>query len=104
MKAPAPWLLLDVGNTAIKWRLADADGLQDPSGVAATGASLCETLKTHEWKAVALSSVAGEMADAALLTALKTIRAVPVWQARAESSCLGVVNRYAQPARMGVDR
>ena len=104
MKAPAPWLLLDVGNTAIKWRLADADGLQDPSGVAATGASLCETVKTHEWKAVALSSVAGEMADTALLTALKTVRSVPVWQARAESSCLGLVSCYAQPARMGVDR
>ena len=104
MKAPTPWLLLDVGNTAIKWRLADADGLRDPSGVAATGASLCESVKTHEWNAVVLSSVAGEVADTALLTALKTVRSVPVWQARAESSCLGLVSCYAQPARMGVDR
>ena len=104
MKAPTPWLLLDVGNTAIKWRLADADGLRDPSGVAATGASLCESVKTREWNAVALSSVAGEVADTALLTALKTVRSVPVWQARAESSCLGLVSCYAQPARMGVDR
>ncbi len=104
MKAPTPWLLLDVGNTAIKWRLADADGVRDPSGVAATGASLCESVKTREWNAVALSSVAGEVADTALLTALKTVRSVPVWQARAESSCLGLVSCYAQPARMGVDR
>ena len=104
MKAPTPWLLLDVGNTAIKWRLADADGLRDPSGVAATGASLCESVKTHEWNAIVLSSVAGEVADTALLTALKTVRSVPVWQARAESSCSGLVSCYAQPARMGVDR
>lgn len=104
MKAPTPWLLLDVGNTAIKWRLADADGLRDPSGVAATGASLCESMKTHEWNAIVLSSVAGEVADTALLTALKTVRSVPVWQARAESSCSGLVSCYAQPARMGVDR
>ena len=104
MKAPTPWLLLDVGNTAIKWRLADADGLRDTSGVAATGASLCESVKTHEWNAIVLSSVAGEVADTALLTALKTVRSVPVWQARAESSCLGLVSCYAQPARMGADR
>ena len=97
MKAP-------LANTAIKWRLADADGLRDESGVVATGESLCESVKTHEWGAVALSSVVGEVADTALLTVLKTIRAVPVWQARAESSCLGLVSRYAQPARMGVDR
>jgi type III pantothenate kinase len=102
--APAPWLLLDVGNTAIKWRLADADGLREQNGVAATRASLCESVNTHEWKAVALSSVAGEVADTALLAALKAIRAVPVWQARAESSCLGLVSRYPEPARMGVDR
>ena len=104
MIAPAPWLLLDVGNTAIKWRLADADGLREQNGVAATRASLCESVNTHEWKAVALSSVAGEVADTALLAALKAIRAVPVWQARAESSCLGLVSRYPEPARMGVDR
>ena len=72
--------------------------------MAATGASLCESVKTREWNAVALSSVAGEVADTALLTALKTVRSVPVWQARAESSCLGLVSCYAQPARMGVDR
>ena len=72
--------------------------------MAATGASLCESVKTHEWNAVALSSVAGEVADTALLTALKTVRSVPVWQARAESSCSGLVSGYAQPARMGVDR
>lgn len=104
MIAPAPWLLLDVGNTAIKWRLADADGLREQNGVAATRALLCEAVNTHEWKAVALSSVAGEVADTALLAALKAIRAVPVWQARAESSCLGLVSRYPEPARMGVDR
>ena len=104
MIAPAPWLLIDVGNTAIKWRLADADGLREQNGVAATRASLCESVNTHEWKAVALSSVAGEVADTALLAALKAIRAVPVWQARAESSCLGLVSRYPEPARMGVDR
>jgi type III pantothenate kinase len=44
------------------------------------------------------------VADTALLTALKTVRSVPVWQARAESSCSGLVSCYAQPARMGVDR
>ena len=104
MKVPAPWLLLDVGNTAIKWRLADAHGLQNPSGVADAAASLCQSVKTYEWQAVALSSVAGEAADTALLAALQTIRSAPVWQARAETSCLGLVSSYSEPGRMGVDR
>lgn len=45
MRTLAPWLLLDVGNTAIKWRLADEHGLLEPGGIAADLKVLQEELR-----------------------------------------------------------
>jgi len=45
MRTLTPWLLLDVGNTAIKWRLADEHGLLEPGGIAADLKVLQEELR-----------------------------------------------------------
>ena len=58
MTTMAPWLLLDVGNTAIKWRLADEHALLDSSGVAADLSALREALRGVAWQTSAVSSVA----------------------------------------------
>ena len=56
--ALAPWLLLDVGNTAIKWRLADEHGLLESGGVAADLSVLREALRGVAWQAAAAKTQA----------------------------------------------
>jgi len=71
MRTLAPWLLLDVGNTAIKWRLADEHGLLEPGGIAADLKVLQEELRDVTWQRVAVSSVATDEFDASLCASLK---------------------------------
>jgi len=104
MSDASQWLLLDVGNTAIKWRLGDASALGGASGAAATLDDLVAGLPAPSWCEVAISSVAGAPADAALTQALQDLKAVPVWQAESTAEFQGLVNSYATPQTMGVDR
>ena len=54
------WLLLDVGNTAIKWRLTHADCLLTPGGaVTDNDALLPVVVEDQPWSAVGISSVLG---------------------------------------------
>ena len=103
MAAP-PFLLLDLGNSAIKWRLGDAHGLRQDGGESDTIAALCTALADYRWCHVALASVASDKADSELIDALQSLRETPVWRAVPQSACLGVTNSYADPRTMGVDR
>lgn len=102
--AASPFLLLDVGNSAIKWRLGDAHGLRQDGGESDTIAALCTALADYRWCHVALASVASDEADSELIDALQSLRETPVWRAVPQSACLGVTNSYADPHTMGVDR
>ena len=102
--AASPFLLLDVGNSAIKWRLGDAHGLRQDGGESDTIAALCTALADYRWCHVALASVASDEADSELIDALQSLRETPVWRAVPQSACLGVTNSYADPRTMGVDR
>jgi len=102
--AASPFLLLDVGNSAIKWRLGDAHGLRQDGGESDTIAALCTALADYGWCHVALASVASDEADSKLIDALQSLRETPVWRAVPQSACLGVTNSYADPHTMGVDR
>ena len=104
MTEQTPWLLIDVGNTAIKWRLADAEGLLDAGGSASDVSSLCQAVESENWGTAGLASVASDAADAELVAALTARGARVVHRATAQSSCLGLVSSYAEPERMGVDR
>ena len=64
MTEQMPWLLIDVGNTAIKWRLANAEELLDAGDSVSDVSSLCEAVEAERWGAVGLASVAGDAADA----------------------------------------
>ena len=104
MTEQTPWLLIDAGNTAIKWRLANAEALLDVGGSVSDVLSLCERVKAEPWGVVGLASVASDSADAELITALTASGARVVHRATAQSNCLGLVSSYAEPERMGVDR
>ena len=104
MTEQTPWLLIDVGNTAIKWRLASAEGLLDAGGSASDVSSLCKAIESEQWSAVGLASVASDAADAELIAALTASGARAVHRATAQATCLGLVSSYAVPERMGVDR
>ena len=104
MTEQTPWLLIDVGNTAIKWRLANVEGLLEVGGSAPDVSSLCQAIEAERWGIAGLASVASDSADAELIAALTASGARAVHRATAQSSCLGLVSSYAEPERMGVDR
>ena len=104
MSSKLPWLLLDVGNTAIKWRLANAEGLLDIGGTVPDVASLCQHVEAERWGVAGLASVASDAADAELIAVLTASREATVHRATAQATCLGLVSSYAEPERMGVDR
>jgi type III pantothenate kinase len=96
---------LDSGNSRIKW------GVHDGVGWLAQGAvSHAELGKLAEqlapWLAaekILLANVAGELAAQAIRQTLNAWRAD--WQeVRSEASRCGVINGYANPAQLGVDR
>ena len=47
MTEQTPWLLIDAGNTAIKWRLANAEGLLDAGGSVSDVVSLCRRVEAE---------------------------------------------------------
>ena len=105
MNEVLPWLLLDVGNTAIKWRLAHAEGLLDRGGRAASDPqALCEALTGVRWSQAALTSVAGSSFDREVVARLSEVGDAPVWQGVAEPSRFGLTNAYQPPASIGADR
>ena len=104
MTSQTPWLLVDVGNSAIKWRLASAEGLVDVGGSVSDVSSLCQHVEAERWGIVGLASVASDVADAELIAALTASGATAVHRATAQATCLGLVSSYAEPERMGVDR
>jgi type III pantothenate kinase len=99
-----PWLLLDVGNSAIKWRLASASGLFSEGGRADDVATLSAMLEGRDWYRVAIASVAADSRDTTLAEVASAGRPVEVHYATADAELLGLRNRYPAPQSLGVDR
>ena len=104
MSSQLPWLLLDVGNTAMKWRFADSSGLLEAGGSVPDLTALGAVLEGQEWALACIASVAGDAADAELLTELSQRSDAPVHMATTAPSAPGLVNGYREPESMGVDR
>ncbi|HEX7381525.1 MAG TPA: type III pantothenate kinase [Nevskiaceae bacterium] len=99
-------LLLDVGNSRVKWTVADGDQLEPVlhalhEGDAAAALDRVTLPKVDEaW----ISDVTGPASREALSKLLRTkCGAVPRFAA-AQARCLGLRCAYARPARLGVDR
>ncbi|MFT5710249.1 MAG: type III pantothenate kinase [Halioglobus sp.] len=100
-------LQMDVGNSSAKWRLVVGD-----SSVAQRGEySADDTHTLRQLLSIStapdkiwISSVADELSEAKLRGILVGQWGVEPWFARSEKQTNGLVNSYANPARMGVDR
>ena len=99
-------LAVDTGNTRTKWALFDADGSTVDHGVVENAelASLAARWRTlpelqHALVAcVADATVAGELRETIAVTGC------PVKWVRSSAAACGVVNGYANPEQLGVDR
>lgn len=100
-------LELDLGNTRAKWRIIQAQNQIVTHGVAETA----EWLEGHfpsvwqgEINRIRVASVLSETTERVLAKKIESHLTVPFELARSISSCNGVVNSYAEPGRLGVDR
>lgn len=100
-------LLIDQGNTRIKWALADAGALVDGASGAVVGDTL--DLDRLPWPPlpigqVVLASVAADVRADRLVQQLRAGLACPVVRIRTQSRWHDLVNGYVRPDDLGVDR
>jgi type III pantothenate kinase len=103
-------LLLDVGNSRVKWALTDGRAWHAGEGFAHAAATLVAQLD-RTWGALApparvvASNVAGADVQGAITAWLQARwPGVPVHFLAASAAAHGVINRYREPARLGADR
>lgn len=106
MTASSPLLLIvDSGNTQVKWGLHDGSNWLKQGMVAQTGRALLD----REWQDlrepahIVVSNVASAHTKAALSELFSRWSAEPQWVAAVAYQC-GVRNYYADPAQLGSDR
>jgi type III pantothenate kinase len=103
-------LLIDLGNTRLKWALLKADGTLSTQHAAVHrgwqsqdfAQALAKSLRRKP--AVWIVSVAAPAVQAKLTRALKTLAIPHVHFIETTVACAGVRNGYREPWRLGVDR
>lgn len=106
MSAPT-YLLLDCGNSRIKWRQQSGAsivdyGTLDPGALAAASIDGLAALAENS-AGVLVASVAGDAVNERLRAVLQSVGAVS-WFATAPPTLDGLVNSYREPRLLGVDR
>ena len=102
-------LLFDVGNTRLKWGVADDGEIRRTGHIAQdklreTGLAALTTRLPSRVDRVMVSNVAGPTFATRLAGVIGAHCRRDVHFARTSRSALGVTNGYSQPRRMGVDR
>lgn len=105
-------LLIDIGNSRLKWVVLPSLAAPLPSvnarlheGTPATAISaLAALVPAAECTAVCIAHVMGAAHEAAMTTAVQTVFGTTPRYARSSAECGGLKNAYADPARLGVDR
>lgn len=104
-------LLIDVGNTRLKWATVAAGPLSAGRPVALDAPTLADALGeafaalAGRIDGVFVSSVVSDARETELRALLETaLPGVPVSFVRSPAHALGVRNAYAEPQRLGVDR
>jgi type III pantothenate kinase len=101
------YLLLDCGNSRIKWRLQSGASILDQGTLeqAALASARTDGLAALAGNSagVLVASVAGDAVNARLRTALDAA-GVSAWFATSRATLDGLVNSYREPERLGVDR
>lgn len=96
-------LQLDVGNSALKWRLCSGCSCVKRGMMARGDTAELPTLDSAP-RAVWIASVAGQAYETELRSTIAARWDVEPWFARSSAAACGVTNSYASPERMGVDR
>lgn len=99
-------LLLDIGNSRLKWALADEAGLRDVGALEHGGDPTVAIAQIPDGAdgAVLVSQVMGVKHEPAILRALRRRFGAVPRLARVEPECAGLRVAYAEPQRLGVDR
>ncbi len=100
-------LLIDVGNTRLKWVVSNEDGWQQTPTAIRWPAS--DGLPWSAWRAarvsrVGIASVVGSTLTAELASTIGAQLGVAVRQPFAEAAWRGLRSAYPQPWRLGIDR
>ena len=102
-------LLVDIGNTRVKWACAEGDTLSGHDGFTYTRDTLAGLLASH-WRSLAqpeqvcIASVADTGTTAEVLVYTRKTWSLEPRQAVTEKERAGITNAYAQVSAMGVDR
>ena len=100
-------LFLDIGNTAMKWRLYDGASMRQGDAVHRREWADLAAMTDIEWHRlgrIEVASVAGHQADAELQAQICSLARVRPRFYYSRASDAGVVNAYNSPERLGVDR
>ncbi|HET7370615.1 MAG TPA: type III pantothenate kinase [Gammaproteobacteria bacterium] len=101
-------LLIDLGNSRIKWAWSDGSGLRDRGAARYGGRPLAEVLEPmasdEAPRRVVVASVAARTINDELTIWLRGRYHLAPTLLRAEAAAFGVRNAYKEPARLGVDR
>lgn len=91
-------LLIDAGNSRLKWAQGDAHGVLATADAAQLAEVIAQPVQ-HAW----ISNVAGDATRAAITQALSPQMKQLHW-VRAQAAQCGVTSGYANPAQLGSDR
>ncbi|MEZ5562599.1 MAG: type III pantothenate kinase [Gammaproteobacteria bacterium] len=102
-------LLLDVGNTRLKWAWSSAEGLVRTGNALHRGKDFAAALNSALEEGalpdeVRVANVAGPAAGALIAEAVLARCGVSVVFARSRDAAYGLRNGYADPGQLGVDR
>ena len=99
-------LLVDIGNTRVKWRFGDAtDPTERGNHPRAEMATLLTAIPASVTPAaIWVASVAGKSIAKEFAQACQQRWGLEPWFAESSAQALGLKNSYVEPERMGVDR
>jgi type III pantothenate kinase len=102
-------LLIDLGNTRLKWVLASPSTMHARGAFAHTGASIAPALE-HEWadlpavQRICVASVASLGLDTEIEELARQRFGIVPEFLRSPATALGIRNAYPEPHRLGIDR
>ena len=102
-------LLIDIGNTRLKWALVESGATWARGALAHAGSDIAEALD-REWASVAppqrilVASVASLALDVEVETVARRRFGVDPEFLRSPAAALGIRNAYPEPQRLGIDR
>lgn len=99
-------LLLDIGNTRLKWGVADAGGLRECGAVVHEGepAAALRALHLPQPEELWVAHVTGPAHETRLSETLQALFAREPRYARSAAQWRGLSNAYREPQRLGIDR